>query len=721
VLAPIVVRCTLVVEHGLAPVVADGRGFLADLAAALVVAGLLAALSRSSVFGRWVGAAAAAVWTLFNFANYEHIRELGSVIGFSYAGYVFDETFLLGSAADPTRPLVLAAVGVGSAVLAWFALSGEGRFRAWTLLLTGVAGSVLLAAVPLSPEAASWRQTDILGASLRRVLPGSGPLHAAETQPGGLIARDLAGSPIIDAGHRARNVLLVILEGVSGAYLESLRDVVGAESPIDMPELDRIAGKGLAYSSFVATQRQTNRGEYALLCGDYPTLVTSEAKMSVLAGAGPVDCLPAMLRDAGYRTVYLQASPLPFMMKDQFMGQAGFDRVLGNSSFPAAHNRNHWGVDDRTLFASATELIAALGEDSQPWFLTLLTVGTHHRYNVPPDFAGSAPTGSKAWAFEYLDAAVGEFVDRLEAAGVLDDTLVLITSDESQADDPGGPDVVNLLTHGWGFLIALAPSGHTGVIDQVFAQPDIPLSVLDYLDATDLRTGLGGRSVFRRYEQGRAVFWANTHLGLVAGLGADGTLTICTEDLTRCISTSTEPGRLFASPGAFEASTTAESEWLRQAARQSLSVGIHRPSRRSVSLIGRGPHPVTPDADRQYLFGGQFLTLPAGSRTTVDLSLGLSGSSGWVDFAHNFLVRLEPRKVWSDRLAVGERLELSYSFTTPTELDDAEFRFWVTGFEGDDLRLDVHRATVEFSPDLGDREPDTERFEITRPESPPAR
>ena len=28
-------------------------------------------------------------------------------------------------------------------------------------------------------------------------------------------------------------------------------------------------------------------------------------------------------------------------------------------------------------------------------------------YPAPPDFTGSAPTGSKAWGFEYLDAAVG--------------------------------------------------------------------------------------------------------------------------------------------------------------------------------------------------------------------------------------------------------------------------------------------------------------------------
>jgi hypothetical protein len=71
---------------------------------------------------------------------------------------------------------------------------------------------------------------------------------------------------------------------VSGAYLPSLREVHGATPTVTMPELDRIARGGLSYPSFIATQRLTNRGEFALLCGDHPTLVTAEAEMTQLVG-----------------------------------------------------------------------------------------------------------------------------------------------------------------------------------------------------------------------------------------------------------------------------------------------------------------------------------------------------------------------------------------------------------------------------------------------------
>ncbi|MEX1310783.1 MAG: hypothetical protein AB1Z65_10220, partial [Candidatus Sulfomarinibacteraceae bacterium] len=51
-LAPVVVRVALLVEAAIIPVGADGRGVLADAAACLVFAGVLATLSRWSGSGR---------------------------------------------------------------------------------------------------------------------------------------------------------------------------------------------------------------------------------------------------------------------------------------------------------------------------------------------------------------------------------------------------------------------------------------------------------------------------------------------------------------------------------------------------------------------------------------------------------------------------------------------------------------------------------------------
>ena len=419
--------------------------------------------------------------------------------------------------------------------------------------------------------------------------------------------------------------------------------------------------------------------------------------MTERAGTGPIDCLPAAMREAGFSTTYLQAAPLPFMMKDQFMPQAGFDRVLGDEWFTSAYNRNHWGVDDRTFLEASADLIAELDRGTDPWFLTLLTVGTHHRYNVPPDFVCDAESGSAAWAFSYLDLAVGEFIARLDEAGVLNDTLVLITSDESQAAEEGASDARNLLTHGWGFLIALLPSGESERVDQVFAQPDIPISVLDSLGLESSRPQWTGRSVFRRYDKGRDVYWGNTYLGMVAGLSPALDLIICTEDFADCRVARTEPGGLLKPLGSLRPATTEESARLERAAQRSLATHVENGEHRRITLIS-GTHPVIRTSGQQYVFGGQFLTLPAHSDTEVELVVTLKGPSGWVEFAHNFLVGLRPRHVWSGRLDVGETLELRYTVGTESILERVESRLWITDFEGEDLTLEFQRATLDIRP-----------------------
>ena len=73
------------------------------------------------------------------------------------------------------------------------------------------------------------------------------------------------------------------------------------------------------------------------------------------------------------------------------------------------------------------ELIRTLNTKSKPWFLTLLTVGTHHPYIVPDDFkAPGERQDDYTRALLLLDQAVGEFYAALAAEGILDDTLGIV-------------------------------------------------------------------------------------------------------------------------------------------------------------------------------------------------------------------------------------------------------------------------------------------------------
>lgn len=709
-LAPVTVRLTLTAEHEFRLGLGDLRGWLGEVAISVLLTAAVAAVTNARPALRSAALVVLTVWSLAHWANYEHIAELGSVINFLNVAYIADPTFLLGSALSPSHPALLAMTVIGSIALAWAGLTaarpaGVGRWATAAAALLWL----VLAVLPRSTEISQWRQGELVGLQLgrlaRRAAAGA-PESDGETAL--VLERDLSGTPIIDLDPRPRNVLLIILEGVSGAFVPSLRQHHGASSPVTMPALDRVAARGLAYPSFIATQRQTNRGEYAILCADSPTLISAEAKMTRLADAGRPGCLPEVLRAAGFTTIYLQASPLPFMLKDRFMPRIGFDRVMGNASIERAYNRNHWGVDDRAFFEAALELIDELQHGERPWFLTLLTVGTHHRYNVPPDFSGDAEPGTTAWAFEYLDRAVAELVTGLEGAGVLDNTLVLFTSDESQAMEVGASDARNALTQGWGFLVALTPSGRTGTVPEMFAQPDIALSILDALGLADTAPTMPGRSVFRHYDRPRDLFWGNTHLGLVAGLSRSWQLTVCTEDLGACGAARLDPDAVFAPNVAFGPAPATEVERLRSAVRASLVAAGAGREARVFDLVSADRQLVLPGGGEQYVFGGQFIEVPPHSRIDVDLEIELIGDEGSVDFVHNLLAAKRPLLGWSETLPAGQRLRLSYTIGAEGGLSELECRFWLTGCSGDGLALEIHTSRLSVTPlPAGEAVPET--------------
>lgn len=699
ILAPLVTRILLLFEGGVDLRTADLEGLAADIGISLVLASGLIAATRFGSWFRWVGPMCVGFWCVANFANYEHIHELGSMASLSHAGYLADPTFFRGSVLAPTHPFLLVLTTLASVALVWRASAPDRPKKPHAPLLIGIGLVIVVVAVPQSGAIASWRQTNFLVAQSVRLIThrGAGGV-AASFGNGSLAARDLEGTPILDGEGRARNVLLVVLEGVSGAFIPSLRQHHGSVPLFDMPELDRLARRGIAYSSFIATQRQTNRGEFALLCGEYPKLLTAEARMTELVGKGPLNCLPTVMREAGYATVYLQAAPMAFMMKDQFMPQAGFEVAHGDTWFKRSYNRNHWGVDDRAFFETSLDMIEELETAGKPWFLTLLTVGTHHRYNVPPSFEGTHEAGSAAWAFEYLDRAVGEFVSQLESAGILENTLVLFTSDESQATHFGASDVESLVSQGWGFLIALVPERQNGTIGEVFVQPDIPMSIVDYLGLESGRRTFTGRSVFRRYARNREVFWGNTHLGLVAGLTLDHHLVTCTEDFASCGTRSIAGSLLFSPDIEVRDATEAEIEWLRRAAFRRLDSETGQLKNRRIALISPGIHPVVPTSTEQYLFGGQFVSMAANTMADVEIEVEATGDSGWVDLVNLFVVNMQPSYSRTVRVRAGETFRLRYSVKTEFNLDNVECRMWITDFEGEDLGLDFASAELSMSP-----------------------
>lgn len=151
--------------------------------------------------------------------------------------------------------------------------------------------------------------------------------------------------------------------------------------------------------------------------------------------------------------------------------------------------------------------------------LNLLTVGAHQPYSAPEDYLQRFDSPKQA-AVAYLDDALGAFLDTLEREGVLKDTLVVITSDESH-----GIDGVRLASS-WGFNLTLAPEQASlpQIKNGTYGHVDLTTSILDYFELP-IPAALGGRSLFREYDSGREIISFTN--GMLRYHNGQGTYTEC--------------------------------------------------------------------------------------------------------------------------------------------------------------------------------------------------
>ncbi|HVS02585.1 MAG TPA: sulfatase-like hydrolase/transferase [Thermoanaerobaculia bacterium] len=686
----------------LAGIVADAAGAAAVTAAALLLGRL----------HRLLALVPALLWALVAYGNFEHVRSLGAPLRLVDWRYLADPTFVGGSLLHPARPLALLLALAVAGAAAWWSARPPAGWRA--LAMSAGAAAALAAAalaVPYRDPCGAWRQSHPLVALLQASARPD-PMAASAREPPDVLLPDLGGIPWTAAPHGRPNVLLVLLEGVSGVQLPVVASHHGVEPSLVMPRLGDLATRHTVAVRFFTQQRQTQRGEYALLCGDLPKLAYQPGRFSELAaGAWRRPCLPSLLAAAGYRTAYLQSAPLPFMQKDLALPATGFAEVAGDDPARPVYHRNPWGADDKAFLERGLATLRELRRGGEPWFLTLLTVGTHHPFVVPPGWSptdGLVPEEPRHLPFLYADEAFAAFWEGLEAADVFADTLVVVTSDEALGAAASATDALQALSQSLGFALLRTPGGERRVVADPYVQSDLALSVLDYLGLPVPEPVLG-RSLFRDYATPRPVFFANSYLDTVYGLFPGGRLVSCGERGGPC-------GLRRASGGALLAAATdpptaphpQEVALLRQVQAFSLRPSPAAGEPRTTPLLAETLVPLPDGSTYRLLFGGQHLALPAGAAAEVDLEVEVLGDSGWVHLRHDLIDQGE--RLYGVRLPVlapGDRVRLRYTVQAGRALRDVEVRASVDRLAGRGLALHFRRAGLRIEPAGAPRMPTT--------------
>jgi len=602
-------------------------GFLSDLG----IASLLIVLLHKRPW--WQSLPVLLAWGLMTLATVELVSAVGRLPTIADLHYLVDPQFLENSTGGGfAQPWLAVTLLLGLVI--WLVSQWMGRSTPAPGLPRSAWAAPLLLLIThwgiqhLQPsEADQWDVYNLphqlLAASVGDVQMRTeewleGDTEEAPPDMAGLTQLDLDGQKLLATPGSARNVLIIALEGIPGAYVGVNRQALHSSYQENlMPNLSRWAERGMNTPDYVLHSHQTIRGLYAMLCGDYDKLDNGTPKGVEMLTQNERNqaCLPAQLRKNGFSTHYLQGAGLRFMAKDKIMPHIGFDTTLGLEWFT---NKNYlefpWGKDDKAFFEGALDYVGQLKKQKQPWMLTLLTVGTHQPYSAPDDYLQRYETPKQA-AVAYLDDALGEFLNGLERNGTLKDTLVVITSDESH-----GIDGVRLASS-WGFNLTLSPeqSQLPHVKSGVYGHVDLSTSILDYF-GLPVPSALSGRSLFRDYQTGREIMsYTNGKLRYHNGRG---TLTEC-DFQQRC--------RNYASEGFISEQVTLTERYRGKRARQTLAKAtalnhslLRTPLNQHYQFGSPAIIPLQAQIKDDWadnLIGAQYLEMPKGSHTRVRMTV----------------------------------------------------------------------------------------------------
>lgn len=136
-------------------------------------------------------------------------------------------------------------------------------------------------------------------------------------------------------------------------------------------------------------------------------------------------------------------------------------------------------------------------DEERPWFMSVLTTGTHSPYNVPADYQPSMqPIRSRA--IHYLDYSVNELVNELDDHDFLENTVVILTSDESRAKLTENPVKSQLSLH-WLPMIVIHPKqlkmSYTQTLDSRSLKKIVKISLGDELSYLSEFSGIPAQSL----------------------------------------------------------------------------------------------------------------------------------------------------------------------------------------------------------------------------------
>ncbi len=320
------------------------------------------------------------------------------------------------------------------------------RMKTWTIaaaVVTVIAASLILIA---SMKSTKTEKEDL--SREKEAQSGSLRLNTASLESG-RVCPDINNIP----RGKNYNILLYFLESFPVKYLN-----LKVKGKAVVPNWHRLARNALVARNHYANFPLTANALLSVLTSAYDPVFKTPFPPGVRKNSEtlrlvvkhypdmPLKTMSEILKARGYRNLYVHTWRLSYVGTRRFLQNRKFDTLIDINQLRRAPSYNiklGYGVDDRAMIEPGIQELKR--DRSKPFFAVFCPMSPHFPYPIPDlkyNLTGPVKHAPKTMPYyrqkyinslHYGDAVLGMLMDRLEAEGLLDNTLVFIVADHGQA------------------------------------------------------------------------------------------------------------------------------------------------------------------------------------------------------------------------------------------------------------------------------------------------
>ena len=220
------------------------------------------------------------------------------------------------------------------------------------------------------------------------------------------------------------------------------------------PNLNKLASEGMFFSNFYS-QVSVGTSSDSELTSTTSLLPTKSGTAFVSYSNRTYISIPKLLKEKGYYTFSMHANNADFWNRRKMYESIGYDRFYSKVDYKIdKENIIGLGLSDKEFFAQSVEKLEKINKEHDKWYGLFIMLSNHTPFSDVEKY-GEFPTDIKETIVEedgtekevvypymegtklgnyfkslhYADSALGEFIDELNEAGLLDNSIVVLYGD----------------------------------------------------------------------------------------------------------------------------------------------------------------------------------------------------------------------------------------------------------------------------------------------------